>query len=310
MHIVNQYKTSIDNEIYEFDYIDNANLQETCDVLQPVIFKRNKLLSLPCLDNYRQILNLKDSRDYYKNLDSVESIELPCKSLLELLKTDDVGHYFSENNQSFIEESGIYKNISLLDEELQPKFTAAKNYDILMGSVNTSFPLRYHKNTRKYLYVVNGSVKIKMCSRNFSKYLHLIEDFESLEFVSPINPWTKEQTYQEYVDDLENVQFLEFEIPVGHILYVPNYWFYSVKFTEPDTKIVEYNYSTIMNRIAHIDDLGKYYLQNQNIVNQFTKSIESSVSKEETVQKEIINQPELIEVPLQNESEQRLEISL
>jgi hypothetical protein len=77
---------------------------------------------------------------------------------------------------------------------------------------------------------------------------------------------------------------------------------------EPDTKIIEYNYSTIMNRIAHIDDLGKHYLQNQNIVNQFTKSIESSVSKEET--KEIIKQPELIEEPIQKDPEERLEISL
>lgn len=65
IHVVNQFKTSEDLEIYEFDYKDNENLQETCNVLQPVIFKRDNKLTLPYLDNYKQLLSLKDAFDYY-----------------------------------------------------------------------------------------------------------------------------------------------------------------------------------------------------------------------------------------------------
>jgi hypothetical protein len=46
-HIINQYQTSEDSEIYEMDYKDNANLQETCNIKQPVIFQRNSTLEYP-----------------------------------------------------------------------------------------------------------------------------------------------------------------------------------------------------------------------------------------------------------------------
>ena len=305
VHIVNQFKTSDDLEIYEFDYKDNDNLQETCDILQPVIFLRNEQFSIPCLDNYRQLLNLKDSFDYYKEVSSVQSIELPCKSLLELLKTDTLGHFFSENNQTFIDESGLYKNIIHLDKELKPKFCFQPKYDILMGSINTCFPLRFHTETRKYLYNVNGSVKVKMCSHKFTKYLHLVDDYENLEFFSPINPWKKEQVYQEYSADLENVQFIEFSLPVNHILYVPKYWWYSVKILEQDTQILEYNYSTIMNRLAHVQDLGKWYLQNQNITNSFTKSIDSIIENEIEI-KPVETEIEKKQVEMESEAENTL----
>ena len=38
IHIVNQYKTSEDLEIYEMDYVSNAHLQEVCSIKQPVLF--------------------------------------------------------------------------------------------------------------------------------------------------------------------------------------------------------------------------------------------------------------------------------
>jgi hypothetical protein len=277
IHTMNQFKTSDDLEVYEFDYIDNMNLQETCDVLQPVIFKRKKQLILPCLDNYKQLLNLKDSLDYYKDFDSIQSIELPCKSLLELLGTDTAGHYFSENNKTFIAESGILKNLVRLDDELQPKFCLQSNYDILFGSENTSTPLRFHTNTRKYLYALNSSIKVKMCSQKFTKYLHLIKDYENLEFFSQINCWTTDQLYQEYTADLEQIQFLEFDLPMGHILYIPKYWWYSIKFIQSGTQIIEYNYSTLINKMAHFTDSVKFYLQNQNVVGNFTKSVDMTM---------------------------------
>ena len=210
IHIVNQFKTSEDLEIYEFDFKDNENLQETCNILQPVIFKREKLLSLPNLDSYKQLLMVKDTNDYYNkeiNMDSIQSIELPCKSLIQLLKTDTQGHYFTENNQTFIEESGLYKKISDLDDELKPKYSIQKKYDLFMGSINTYTPLRFHTSTRKYLYILKGSIRIKMASFKFTKYLHMVKDFENLEFKSLIDVWNK----NDFKDDLDKIQFIEFD---------------------------------------------------------------------------------------------------
>ena len=40
--------------------------------------------------------------------------------------------------------------------------TFYKKYDILMGSKNATTSLRYHTNTRKFLFVLGDSVSIKL----------------------------------------------------------------------------------------------------------------------------------------------------
>jgi hypothetical protein len=75
------------------------------------------------------------------------------------------------------------------------------------------------------------------------------------------------------------VKFLEFDVFSGNVLYVPPYWWYSIKYdfvekednAEIGTFLVEYNYSSLINNIANIDDIVKYYLQQQNIFAKKTK---------------------------------------
>jgi hypothetical protein len=267
IHIVNELKTSEDLEVYELEYYDNENLQETCSVLQPVVFKRTKTISLPDLENYKQLLLVKSTNDYYTSTESVQSVGLPSNALIQLLKSDSKSHYFSENNQVFIEESGFRKKISDLDIELKPKNIFETKYDILLGSKNTCTPCRYHTNNRKFLYVANGGcIRIKMASWKFTKYLHLIKDYENYEFKSSMNIWTKN-------DDLDNIQFVEFDVPLESIVFIPPYWWYSIKFLEQDTVIFEYNYSSIINKISNAVDCAKYYLHNQNIVKNYANNI-------------------------------------
>ena len=59
-HIVNQYRTSEDLVVYEMDYKDNVDLQETCNINQPVIFQMGTI-EFPDLTTYKQILNVKDN---------------------------------------------------------------------------------------------------------------------------------------------------------------------------------------------------------------------------------------------------------
>ena len=154
-HVVKQYETSEDLEIYEMDYLDNTNLQETCDIKQPVVFRRDPI-NLPDIVSSKQLLNLKDANDY-KQPFPVDSIELPCESMIQLFLSDTASHYFTENNQTFINETALYKVFIDLDYELKPKLlTMSKNYDIMMGSQGTCTPLRYHKNSRKFLYLAKG----------------------------------------------------------------------------------------------------------------------------------------------------------
>lgn len=284
IHIYNEYKTSEDLEIYEMDYRNNENLQETCNIKQPVIFERTKMIELPDLLKYKQILTVKDVNDYDKSGTDYNGVQLPCNSLIQLIKSDKNSRYFSENNQTFIEESGLYKQVNQLDSELKPKYAIHTKYDILLGSQNTCTPFRYHTNTRKYIYIAKGgNMRIKMASWKYTKYLHEIKDYENLEFRSPVNIW---DTQSKYSDDIDKIEFIEFDLNFGNVIYIPPYWWYSIKYLEEDTIIFEYNYFSIMNKIAFLGDSCKYYLQQQNIIENFksTKKNESDVNKPEIIE--------------------------
>ena len=125
-HIIKQYETSEDLEIYEMDYLDNENLQETCEIKQPILFYRG-LQELPDMSQYKQLLNVKDIRDYEKGEITIDSIEIPCEAVLELFLDRDTEeknnnekdekeniHYFSENNSTFIEETILYKIFAII----------------------------------------------------------------------------------------------------------------------------------------------------------------------------------------------------
>ena len=262
-HITSQYKISEDLEIYEMDYTDNASLQETCNINQPVIFQRGPL-ELPDFRSCKQILNVKDINDFYKGIDSVDSIELPCDSVVDLLNKDKKNCYFTENNENFIEESGLYKQINKLDAELKPKYIWYAKYDLLMGSKNCTTPFRYHTKSRKFLYVARGTdVRIKMASWKYTKYLEEIKDYENLDFKSKFNVWN----YDERNEDMDKIQFLEFVVPVGFILNIPSYWWFSIKYQESETVIVEYNYASFVNNLANTNHFANFFYNNKTLLN-------------------------------------------
>ena len=47
---------------------------------------------------------MKDINEYHKCVDTVDSVILPCQSVIQLLSADTKGTYFSENNENFLEE--------------------------------------------------------------------------------------------------------------------------------------------------------------------------------------------------------------
>ena len=60
------------------------NLQETCEIKQPVLFYRG-LQELPDISTYKQLLNIKSVND-------INPIELPCEAVIELLHWKKFSH--------------------------------------------------------------------------------------------------------------------------------------------------------------------------------------------------------------------------
>ena len=161
IHIVNQYKTSEDLEIYEMDYVSNAHLQEVCSIKQPVLFEYKSVNPdfFNALDNENlgvldaHDVKVKDSRDYYKDdgCDSVDYTIMPYRSAETLMKTDTKSSYFTENNHSLPDDAGLLPIFQSNDNLLKPSVSVITHYDVLSGANHTCTPLRYHKIGRAHV---------------------------------------------------------------------------------------------------------------------------------------------------------------
>jgi hypothetical protein len=320
IHVMSQFKKGEDLEIYEMDYSTGAHLQEVCDVRQPVLFQVRDILPGLFSDIHPQKIaqysshdvKLKDADDYYgTELVPVDAISLPLHATFSILEGDKDGRYFSEDNEEFLEESGLMKRIGAIDEILRPSFTIHSKHDVLFGSCNTATPLRYHTDYRQFLCVTSGKIRVKMTSWKSSKYLHPYKDYENYEFRSPVHALRPSSNY---TSDFEKTNFIDFEVAEGMMLYIPPYWWYSIIYLDdPSTFVCKTTYSTLMNSISNLPDLVLYVLQQQNITKKVPKipttNIETQPEIEigEKLTPNTITQlqpkaPEPIEIPLVNET--------
>jgi len=308
IHIVHQYKRSEDLEIYELDYFSNDHLQEVCDVKQPVLFEYRSVapeffekITYDTLssDQYSNIdIKVKDINDYWGSDDAIEYVVLQYQTGTNLMRTDPKSKYFTENNQDFLEETGLLKNLQSNDMNIKPAFTAISKYDIYTGSKETVTPLRYHTYSRQYLCVNTGKIRVKMTPWKSTKYLYQNKDFENYEFRSPINVWTPPK---KYLHEMDKIKFLEFEVVEGNVLFIPPYWWYSIKYgSEADTLVCGFTYSSIMNCVSNTTDIAKYYLQQHNIKKRITKTLEITEKQHDNI--------EDVEVDVNQEKEKNTEI--
>ena len=271
MHITYQYKRSQDLEIYETDYYNNEHLQEICNVKQPIIFEFESIL--PTLfENTKSIIEkygicdikVKNVNDYYKKIvlgedNTVDSVLMTLNTGNKVFMNDSASHYYSENNQDFLEDSGLTRNIEKINEYLKPNIGIVNTkYDYIMGSYKTCTPLRYHYDYRFFYIVISGKINVKMTPWKSNKYLNTISNYETYEFFSNKNVWDSNEK------DMEKIKFIEFDVNKGNILYIPPYWWYTIQFTE-STALYSITYNSLVNVLAYTPEWVKYFIQQQNI---------------------------------------------
>ena len=196
LHVVYQLKTSNDLEIYELDDVSKEQLEEICDIRQPVVLSfyssevMNSIQKSFLVNNYPTFdVQLRDnSRE--KEVDKEELyIPLPIHKTSELFQNDKEKKYFSEKNTDFLDETGVIKSMKYNDEYFRPYMLMSTNYDFIMSSEGCETPFRYEINYRNFFMVTEGQVRIKLTPPSSSKYLYRKYDYENFEFRSPIHPW-------------------------------------------------------------------------------------------------------------------------
>jgi len=272
LHVQFHLKTSEDLEMYEVEQPSKDKLEEICDLRQPVIFdfdcqKIVESSNKSYISNNYNAFEIKIRNVKETDPNSELYIPLPLHAANKLFNEDNNSTYFSENNNEFLEETGVIKSLKYNDEFLRPYMVSNCNYDIMMGSANTCTPFRYEINYRNYYLLTEGSAQIKLAPPHSIRYLYPNYDYENFEFRSPVDPWSPQP---KYIADFDKMKCLEFTLTPGKTLYIPAYWWYSIKFNK-NTSISCFNYRTYMNNIAVAPYIGMHALQIQNIKRNVVK---------------------------------------
>jgi hypothetical protein len=272
LHVQFHLKTSEDLEMYEVEQPSKDKLEEICDLRQPVIFdfdcqKIVESSNKSYISNNYNAFEIKIRNVKETDPNSELYIPLPLHAANKLFNEDNNSTYFSENNKEFLEETGVIKSLKYNDEFLRPYMVSNCNYDIMMGSANTCSPFRYEINYRNYYLLTEGSAQIKLAPPHSIRYLYPNYDYENFEFRSPVDPWSPQP---KYIADFDKMKCLEFTLTPGKTLYIPAYWWYSIKFNK-NTSISCFNYRTYMNNIAIAPYIGMHALQIQNVKRNVVK---------------------------------------
>ena len=156
-------------------------------------------------------------------------------------------------------------------------------YDIWMGSNGAVTPFRYDVNYRNYYFVTEGKIQIKLAPPKNTRYLYQNKDYENFEFRSPINPWNVQQ---EFKPDFDKVKCLEITITKGSIIFIPAYWWYSVKF-ENESTVCVFKYNTYMNNLAILPEIVKQILQQQNVKRKTVPTVNVNDNSDDVINKDV-----------------------
>ena len=304
IHMIDQFKKSNDLELYEMDYTNNSDLNETCNIKQPVVFYFQNTneeffenIKIENLDKLQDNILITDEKR--------EQFNLNFSSASLLLQNDKKNNYYTENNESFVYDTNLQNLYESNDAFLKPHFTVQTKYDLHFASNNCTTPLVYHTFQRKFYCIHSGKIRIKLIPPKYSSFLHETKDYDKFEFYSKINIW---DVQKEYIHLIEKVQQLEFDIHVGNIIYIPPYWWYSIKYIYDDdtpSLATSITYITGMNALANAKNYLLYFIQQSN-----TKIIKTKTVKQEDLnkKKETDNSEEPKETNIEDIVEEKNEI--
>ena len=290
VHLQFQYKKKEDLEIYEMDYLSNANLQEVTDLKQPVFFslEGTEPLFAALHPDLQEEVVVKDITDYHRsssisiqkdrNTEGKETaiigIALSFSSAYGLMDSDPKHVFYSENNGSFLEETDILSAFQKFASKLGTGWSVKTTYDLLFGSPKGTMPWKFHTSSQRFLVVSPGAgVHVKMTPWKSRKYMDVVYDYDAFDF------WCR--SVQE-----TNMKCLDFDLKAGQVLYIPPYWFYSVEFLSPGSDgskeetskskisfLASFTFASPMNIVANADHYGYSLFQHTSSPSLVIKTI-------------------------------------
>ena len=231
LHVAYHYKTSNDLEVYELDAPEKMKLEEVCNLRQPCTF-------LYWHDEYEALLPENFSYDEFEiNVvdDAKAALPLEVSKAKRLFKKS---RHYTERNSDFLEETMLRRVFERNDHLLRPPMVSIIRYDLVFGGDDASTKLRYTDCFRNYFMVVRGRVTVKLAPPRSAKRLDEVKDYVGDDFYSAVDAWGPSK-----------VKFMETVLEKGQALFVPAYWWHSLKL-EKGAVVAAFYYKTAMNVVA------------------------------------------------------------
>jgi hypothetical protein len=277
LHVYRHTKQSNDLEVYEIE--SHERLEEVLDCLQPTLFDLD--LNEPTLTRKSMTklyhafeINIRDNADIQNN--TLVELYLPfvLKDANNLFQSDVSKNYFSENNQDFLQETGLIKLFRKYDEILRPQMNCNTLYDLIIGTKDVKTPLRYHLHFRHFITVTEGKIKIRITPPKSSKFLNPIYDYENFEFRSLKDLWNAKE------EESHKIKCMEIELAQGKMISIPPYWWYTIKLETQNTAVATFSYRTYMNYVSISPQLFISILQKNNIKEIVSKTFEQPITQD------------------------------
>ena len=272
IHIYNHIKTSNYLEVYEIDNPSKEKFEELCELKQPLLINNIELCENMFTMDYL-ITNYKNfDIKLFNNTKNGVCVPITLHNFCSLKSSDTSGTYISYNNIEFLDETSLDKYLQTYDIFVRPYCSSNIKYDIIFGSVNSYTKLKYNIDHRTIIYMLEGEIEITLTPPKNYKYLHVVKNYENLDFYSDIDIYNVQD---EYKKNFDKIKFLRIKLLPHHFLFLPPYWFYSIKILESNSTIIVNQYRTILSTMAIAPDLGMYFLQKNNIKLNTEKIISS-----------------------------------
>ena len=259
LNLVQECKIGQDLDVYELDYQNAEQLNKMCQNKQPVVFRMNQGEVIP--DSHfinslsPAILAEKYGKEdvflssFHCGQPDEEPIAVPLEKAI-MVQHDRL----FENNHDFIMDSPIHHYYESIDPHLRPFGTIQTEYDFAFG---TDTALRHHQHHSFFVYAVGGDLDVKLTpyknvvagkQHPFDGYVY--PDFQR-NTQTLLNCWAD---YGEEDEENLDITFLNVSIPKGYCLFIPPYWWYSIRHIDPGQGgwTAVFKYDTIMGKVVHL----------------------------------------------------------
>jgi len=257
LNLIQEYKIGHDLDVYEIDYKDLEHLNKMCQTKQPVLFRMhqgeiiadchfiNTINPVILADKYGKEDVFLSSFKYGKPEE--EPIAIPLEKAVMVQQQD----LMFENNHDFIMDLPIHHYYQSIDPFLKPFGTIQTEYDFVFG---TNTGLRHHQHHSFFVYAVGGDLEVKI-----TPHKNLVSEKETYidGYIYPDSKRNKQTLLNCWDDDLNeeentDITFLTISIPAGYCLFIPPYWWYSIRNNNPENGwMALFKYDTIMGKVVH-----------------------------------------------------------